>query len=229
MTKVIVVAYSHGREGTSALMGVLRCFGFQIVEKTKPSIMNPKGFFEDPKFDDIVFQMYDRKNGDLSLPPGENEIHRAQKKASELNFDQIFADQVGSSKKFAIKAPRYLLLPLIKSFRNKYEFKVIHIKRNRKDHLNSVYRVWQQIEGIDSRKKRMSKKQLANWLSEWKKFGEHQLLDTDLSIIEIDFEQLIKNKEETIKQIGHFIDEQSIDISIFDWIDPKLVNRKKLI
>ncbi|WP_417557644.1 sulfotransferase domain-containing protein [Mesoflavibacter zeaxanthinifaciens] len=226
--KIAIVTYSHGREGTSALMGILRCFGYNVPNKTVISSMNPKGFFEDPEFDQKIFEFYNRNNGDLSLPPTQEELLEIFNQNKTSDFKKLFADLIKGESKYALKAPRYLLLPLLEEVIDDYQFKIIHITRNEKDHIKSVYRVWQNIKGIELEKKRMKKNEIRKWIKKWKGFGKHQLAKNSLPVIEISFEDIIKNKEKSILQIAEFLEEEQISVDIFNWIEPKLVNRKKL-
>ena len=228
MKKIVIVAYSHGREGTSALMGILKNFFYDVPDKVKPSKMNPKGFFEDPQFDQLVFECYSRNNGDLSLPPDKDIDSYLKDKDHLKKIITAFERLVDSKEKFALKAPRYLLIPLLKEYGDQYDIKILHISRNEKDHVNSIYRVWQTITGISEEKKKMKKREIRNWIKQWKKFGESILKETPFPILYVPFEEIISEREQSLKKIAAFLNETSISIDIFDWLDPKLINRKKL-
>ncbi|WP_320041303.1 sulfotransferase domain-containing protein [uncultured Desulfobacter sp.] len=230
--KIAIVAYSHGREGTSVLMGILKCLYYEVPDKVKPSKMNPKGFFEDPDFDQLVFECYGRENGDLSWPPSNvghiksssTSVRTAKREAFFAEFEKIIA----SNPKYALKAPRYLLVPLIEKYTGLYDIKIIHIVRNEKDHINSIFRVWQTTPNIEKEKKVFKKKAIRDWVKAWKEFGSIVLEETPYPILRLSFESLINDQEKSIKMIADFLEESSISVNIFGWIEPKLVNRRKL-
>lgn len=227
-TKLVIVTYSHGREGTSALMGTLKCLGYNVPDKVGASKMNPKGFFEDPGFDQKVFELYNRSNGDLSLPPTPNEIEAS---VNQNNIDILLnelKDLVGSNNKFALKSARYLLLPFINELKIHYDVKIIHTFRKEKDHINSIYRVWQSIDHIENDKKNMKKRDIKKWVNEWKVFGKNIIDSIQHPVLEIGFDELIKYKENNLLKLADFLDEETISVEIFKWLEPKLVNRKRL-
>lgn len=223
--KLLIIAYSLGRTGSSATMGLTNILGYSSHGKSNliaKSAMNPKGFFELKDHNQLLSKIYGKQIfPGIQYIPTVKELEKKAKNGNKLYLEYI-EKEFYNVKLISIKSPRCLLLPLIKIFQNRYSIKIIFLTRDESKQVNSIYRVWQSKKLLRSH----SKSFIRNWLKSWKKISEELLDSGTFDYIRISFEELIANKIDTAYKIADFINMPRPNKDLIDeWLDDKLVNR----
>ena len=208
---IVLVASPLGRCGTSAMMGLLYRSGVDIgivSHLSKPSKMNPKGFFELSTFKKFMLSTFGKYYS-----------------RNVSTLDKLICNEF-SGNVFAVKAQRYLKIPLINNLSVKYNIKVLCMHRNLKDQVKSIMRMW---KGSSHKHYPNNFNGVMHELIRWKKLSEYIQSNYKLSYKKIQFEELINYPLKSSKDIFNFIGIDGMSSNnVLRWIDKKLVNRDNI-
>ena len=225
MKKIAVVAYSNGRTGSSATMGLLNLFGYLPSGKSgliQPSANNPKGYFEIASHQNLLGNIYGESIYNLALPPNIQKVENIARKNFRLYKSYLDKEFYGIDS-FSIKAPRYLPLPLLHYLKSQYKIKVIYLNRNLSDQVNSTLKVWSDIES----RKDVSPDYIKEWILDWRLFGHQIQTQYSFDSIHISFEEIMENKINSSEVLCNFLGTDKInEHEIHQWLNDSLVNRK---
>ena len=228
-TKVIVVAYALGRSGTSAMMGLLQLAGANPgdpARSTQASDVNRKGFFEPKVLREFMVEVYPDifERGDA--PPSFDRLERAADEKADA-YGRLLRQELGEKTPWAVKSYRSLTLPLMNRMTDQFDTRVIVLSRRLEDQARSLIRVakgWPEL-----RNKNMSLQEVSAWVATWQRWLDDVQQWYDFPYLAVNFEDVVAAPDETMNRVTRFADipcpEQQV---IEQWIDPKLVNRRRV-
>lgn len=230
--KVISVSYSHGREGTSLLMGILQLFNIDVGSQIKNEVVkansfNPKGFFELKSHEIFLRNVYGPNiYPNITHPPDLKLVDNIAKNYADA-YKKLLLELFNGCDYFAVKSPRFLSIPLLFYNQDLFEVKNIIIRRKTNDHIKSIKRVWQLIPTEE--KKFATEEFLKVWLKSWSEFGARILETYQPTTLVINFEDIINQPKSSINNLSIFLNKSTPDDKMLnEWIDKKLVNREKI-
>lgn len=224
---VTVVAYAHGRVGSSATMGILRLAGLNVgrSERLQGSTpMNPKGFLELPSQNIFLKVAYPGIHGEVADPPSLEILDRKGKMHAEAYLD-FLEHEFDGDYPIAVKAQGMLTLPFLHELRDELDTKVLLLDRDTDEQISSLERAWKQLDI----RQEMSSSDIRAFLLSWKDFRDKVSEHYDFPACRIQFGNLIQSPYETTQRIASFLDVSCPpEKEVREWIDPDLVNRNEL-
>lgn len=230
---VVCVAMPMGRCGSSAMMGLLALSETIYLGERRAmaqsSAINPKGFFELNEHHNVLSKIFPGFYPEFGLPPelpwvlDQSRAHAyAYRGFMEMAFNLQENDD--ADRFIALKAPRALALPLLLEQKH-FRVKAIYLTREKNAQAKSIKRVWDHI-GIRSE---IGIDEILLHLDAWYAFCEEMFTFYGIDICRIDHRELMCEPLQTASKIADFIGIPPIDEHLIrDWIDPSLVERKRL-
>ncbi len=224
--KLVLVAYAHGREGTSALMGLLNKCGI-FTGVSYRDARNPKGFFEDPEHEDLLIEIFSNEIYPGKVEPPTLDTLQAKADAGLEKYQAYIQKVIENHEAMAIKCPRFLALPMAEKMQEKYDVKVIVTSREINSHVKSIQRMWQTSN--DPAMANADTEHIKEWIYRWKAFGEKAVAHySALAYHNTSFDQLMNDKYKSTQAICAFIGIPAPEQKVIEgWLDDKLVNRKE--
>lgn len=225
---IVIVTCSKGREGTSAMMGLLNILGYNAIGKSGvfgEHPMNPKGFFESRQNNKLLDDWFKDYYPGIKNPPTIEQLNEICLKHKD-EYVEFLKNEFEGSNKISIKFASYLLIPLFYHLNNEYNIKVINMTRNLEDHVQS----YKKVNDVLKNENNFNQESLKLNIQQWKELGNKIFDNYSLDLMNVDFHELIKEREKTIEKITGFLNIAHYDKDKIDeWIDPKLYNRKKYL
>jgi hypothetical protein len=226
---IIVLGAPLGRVGSSALMGLLKLSGVNVGGRKSglghASSSNPKGHFEPPSIKNFLTKTFKGFFPELDSTPT---IHQLKTYGVQhhARFKHLLNAEFGNVYPIALKGGRLLILPFLAPLQTDYNIKVLMLNRKPEDQIASIIRVWKKSPKL---RKQATVKNILPVLNKWKKFvSAVRTAYKTFNYLDVQFEQLINDPMLTMHKISKFTGINCPPESIIkNWIDPKLVNRKK--
>ncbi len=222
--KIIFVTYASGREGTSALVGLVNLIGVPVSVNFR-DVRNPKGYFEDPPYFSLLHKhLPDFFTGPPTLPIGLEQAEAEIKKSMPV-FKSYLDKELKDKESLVIKSPKYICIFQIQYLLAEYDCKIIVTERSVKPMVKSIQKMW----ANDENKREIPEEDIANHIENWRKFGEEAMRKyADYAYLSTSFEAIMDKKIETANSIADFVGlphPKADDVN--NWLDEKLVNRAK--
>ncbi len=220
---MIVVVLGMHRSGTSLVSGVLSKMGVNMGKRLlKPSVENPKGYFEDLEFFNLNATILHEAGGDWKAPPNKETLLKVMKKNRE-KFRDIINRKNKNSKLWGWKDPRTVLtIDGYMNFLSPKKTKFIIVFRNSLTIAHSLNKKKKEkfrvkvIDGLELSS--IYNCELARFIKKYPRYSKLFLA----------YESILQNKEENIKKISEFIGIKAND-NIYSFIDNKLDRSSKII
>ena len=225
--KIIILACPQGRIGSSMVMGLLKISGVYVGDEnklTRPAAINPKGFFELMAHNQLLDEIFPKEPG-LFAPPSYAELERLRDEHSKRYF-AWFEQEFGQQSPIAIKSPQLLSIPFfIDTSRPYYDVRIVLLRRDFVHQAKSLRRVW---KNNDARKD-FTVDEIVAWLVKWRNFSLQLLNHYHLEYLDLSFEDFLIAPLVISTTMLDFLEiPKPSNEQILDWVDPELVNRKRL-
>ncbi len=229
MKKTIVfVTYAMGREGTSALMGLINTLGIPVTTNYK-DIRNPKGYFEDPDYIEMLKKELPAFfDGPLPEPPSMEDAEANAAESMET-FREYFKKNFVGKDMLAIKSPKYICIFQMAHLMPEYDFKVIVTQREMDAMVKSLQKMWSQSKGMSEKHLSASPEDIAQHIQRWRDFGDQAMEKySSYEYFHTSFEDIMNEKYATAQKLADFVGVTCPPQSaIEEWLDDKLVSRKE--
>jgi hypothetical protein len=226
---IIVLGAPLGRVGSSALMGLLKLSGVNVGGKKSglghASSSNPKGHFEPPSIKNFLTKTFKGFFPELDRIPTISQLKNYGLQ-HHARFKNLLDTEFGNAYPIALKGGRLLVLPFLAPLQIDYNVRVLMLNREPKDQVASIIRVWKKSPKL---RKKATVRHIMPILNKWKTFvNSVRTSYKTFNYLDVQFEQLINDPMLTMHQISKFTGINCPPESIIkNWIDPRLVNRKK--
>lgn len=189
--KIILVGYSAGRCGSSAVMGLLKLAGADTGTRTvKPK---KKGYHEPRKLVKFIQKTFPDSYGSLSPPPSYYEVLRKARE-NETQYRKVH-NKIFKGNVAAIKSPRLLTLPFYDNP------KIILLSRDHDTHIESILK-YNKIESTVA-----TRVYFRSFIRLWENFLKAMLYSCEIKsedCFELRWGELLKNPVEVTKGICEF-------------------------
>lgn len=223
--KIVFVTYPTGREGTSALMGLIDAMGAPPVYNFKDA-RNPRGFFEDPGYFEMLRSQFPSLFAGVGHePPSFDQIEDLVAQHIDA-FHQYLERVFKRHSVLSIKSPKYLCLFQYKYLIERYDVRIVATGRNPESVVNSLTKMWSQR--VDADGNTFTEEQIRDFVLRWQTYQSEVLrYFKDYPILETCFEDIVSNPHQVAELIARYIDVDMPSREVIDrCIDKKLVSRK---
>lgn len=206
------------------MMGLLENAGLNTgagVDR-KPVAINKKGIFEIKEHNHLLGKFYAGYYPDIGDPPSLDLVCSIADRYAPF-YDDYLIEIANGIYPLALKSPRCLSLPLAFTLKERFDIRIIRLRRNIEDQVRSIEKVWK-IYGNDFQKQ-CSSDNIRDYVKKWIRFSDDIYREYPFGSIECDFNSIVESPENQIERLSAFIGISISQDHARSWIDAGLVSK----